>query len=244
MASSRLPGKPLKKINGLSMIEHVRRRVSMCSIINDVIVATCDQVIVDEVKSYNGKVVMTSVSHNSCVDRVEEAAKEIDADIIINVQGDMPLVSPSSLKELIQPILDSDSIHYTDMISSITDQDEIYNHNVVKVVKSLTNDAIYYTRLPIPFSLETSENNNIYYKQLGINAYRKNALKSFTILERTPLEIIESIDMLRLIENNISIKTVEAFEKTIGVDTIKDLKEVKKLMAEDKIFSKYADLKR
>ena len=242
MASSRLPGKPLKKIKGLSMIEHVRRRALMCKLIDNVLVATCDQEIIDEVKSHNGKAVMTSATHESCVDRVEEAADKIDADIIINVQGDMPLVSPYSLEKLIQPMLDNESIDYTDMISPITNDDEIHNHNVVKVVKSLINNAIYYTRLPIPYSLKTSNSDNICHKQLGINAYRKNALKRFAELERTPLEIIESIDMLRLIENNVAIRTVEIHERTIGVDTQEDLKLSRELMYNDSLFQTYRDL--
>tara|TARA_Y100001968_G_C19323102_1_gene700313 strand:+ start:279 stop:1040 length:762 start_codon:yes stop_codon:yes gene_type:complete len=242
MASSRLPGKPLKRINGLSMIEHVRRRVLLCNVIDNVIVATCDSEIIDEVRLYHGNAIITSVSHESCVDRVEEVARNIDADIIINVQGDMPFVSPASLEQLIQPMLENESIDCTDMISPIIDYDEIHNHNVVKVVKNLENDAIYYTRLPIPFSLKNS-NNNVYYKQLGINSYRKKALKRFTDLERTPLEMIESIDMLRLIEHNLRIRTVINDEKTVGVDTSEDLQKAIDLMSKDKLFPKYMEPK-
>tara|TARA_Y100000768_G_scaffold386743_1_gene375906 strand:- start:1768 stop:2529 length:762 start_codon:yes stop_codon:yes gene_type:complete len=242
MASSRLPGKPLKKINGLSMIEHVRRRVLLCNSISNVIVATCDLEIVDEVRLNNGNAMMTSASHESCVDRVEEVAKNIDTDIIINVQGDMPFVSPSSLEQLIQPMLENETVDYTDMISPIIDHDEIHNNNVVKVVKSIESNSIYYSRLPIPFPLR-ARNDNVYYKQLGINSFRKKALKRFTDLERTPLEITESIDMLRLIENSQIIRVVEIDEKTVGVDTPEDLRRAINLMSKDELFPKYMDSK-
>jgi 3-deoxy-manno-octulosonate cytidylyltransferase (CMP-KDO synthetase) len=239
MASSRFPGKPLNSILGLSMIEHVRRRVHLCEAIDDVIVATCDQEIIHEVEKFGGKAVMTSNSHESCIDRVEEAASMLGVDIIINVQGDMPLVDPASLDTLVQPLLSEKIFHYTDMIAPIIEESEIKNSNVVKVVSSLSGNAMYYSREPIPSPRKSSDQQINYFKQLGINAFRRDSLKHFTSLARTPLEIIESVDMNRLIENELQIKLIKTESVTVGVDTPEDLLLVEELMNEDIFFPKY-----
>lgn len=239
MASSRYPGKPLKKILGLSMIEHVRRRVSLCEIIDQVYVATCDEEILFEVEKYGGKAVMTSSSHESCVDRVNEVALGLDAEIIINVQGDMPLVDPDSLRNLIEPLIQDEKVLFSDMITPIQDAAEIDSPNVVKVVKNIHDGAIYYSREAIPSSRKKTVQDFDYYKQLGVNAFRKKSLKIFTELMRTPLEIIESIDMLRLLENNLPIRLVQTTSKTVGVDTPEDLILATRLMEQDSIFPRY-----
>jgi len=241
MASSRFPGKPLKPILGLSMIEHVRRRVSLCKVLDKVIVATCDKIIFDEVQSHGGEVVMTSDCHESCIDRIEEAAMEIQTDIIINVQGDMPLVDPGSLEALVKPLLQDKNINYTDMIAPILEKQDVLNPNIVKVVANLSGDAIYYSREAIPSIKKTLNPEWKYFMQLGINAFRKRSLKYFTSLERTPLEIIESIDMLRLLEHNYDIRTVIAASTALGVDTQEDLIRVSDLMIKDTIFPKYME---
>jgi 3-deoxy-manno-octulosonate cytidylyltransferase (CMP-KDO synthetase) len=243
MASSRFPGKPLKSILGLSMIEHVRRRVNLCETIDDVIVATCDQEIIEEVEKHGGKALMTSNSHESCVDRVEEAASKLEADIIINVQGDMPLVVPNSLVALIQPLLQDKNINYTDMIAPINDETEINNVNVVKVVSSLSGNAMYYSREAIPSYRKAGNLPTYYFKQLGVNAFNRDSLAHFTNLARTPFEIIESIDMNRLLENDLNIKLIQTDVESIGVDTPEDLLAVNNLMVKDTLFPKYMEFK-
>jgi 3-deoxy-manno-octulosonate cytidylyltransferase (CMP-KDO synthetase) len=240
MGSKRFPGKPLKKISGLSMIEHVRRRTLLSNKIDEVLVATCDQEIIDEVTRFGGKAVLTSKRHNSCVDRVAEAASSLNVDVIINVQGDFPLVNPKSLEKLVEPLLKDKTVNFTDMMTKITNKLEILNHNIVKVVVSLSDKAMYYCRGPIPSSKKEPKINNIYYKQLGINAYRKESLIKFSKLKRTYLEKIESIDMLRLLENDIAITMVNYNTSALGVDTPNDLKKVRKLMEIDDLFLKYS----
>ena len=242
MASSRFPGKPLKPILGLSMIEHTRRRVSLCKLLDQVIVATCDKIIFDEVKSHDGEVVMTSVSHDSCIDRVAEAASVLKANIIINVQGDMPLVDPDSIEAMIKPFLDDYNIHYTDMITPILDEADIHNSNVVKVVNNLSGNAMYYSREAIPSIKKDLNREHVYFMQVGITAFRKKSLKCFSSLERTPLEITESIDMLRLLEHNYNIRTVITTSPALGVDTPEDLKRASNLMIKNPILPKYIDL--
>ena len=241
MASSRFPGKPLATILGLSMIEHVRRRVSLSKALSKVIVATCDKIIFDEVQSHGGEVVMTSDCHDSCVDRVAEVASGLKANIIINVQGDMPLVDPGSLEALVKPLLLDKNIHYTDMIAPILEKQDVLNPNIVKVVANLSGDAIYYSREAIPSLKKNMNQEQTYFMQLGINAFRKKSLKYFSELERTPLEIIESVDMLRLLEHNYDIRIVIAESPALGVDTQEDLDRVNDIMIKDTIFPKYMD---
>ena len=240
MASSRFPGKPLAEIIGLSMIEHVRRRVMRSTLMDDVVVATCDEEIAAEVKRFGGKVVMTDPTHESCVDRVAEAAEKLKADIIINVQGDMPFVQPESLDQLIQPLLNDRNLQYTDMIGRIIDMADFTSPNVVKVVVDKFNNALYYSREPIPSVQKVDKNAPMpVYKQYGINAYRKESLLQFTAWPRTYLEKTESIDMLRILEMGVKVRTVCCDQPTIGVDTIDDLKNAVGMMKNDSLFAQY-----
>lgn len=245
MASSRFPGKPLKPILGLSMIEHVRRRVSLCGFLDDVFVATCDREIAGEVERFGGKVIMTSDRHESCVDRVAEAAQGLNAKIIVNVQGDMPLVHPEALESLMAPLLKEDVLMFTDMMRIIEDSSEINNSNVVKVVFDTLQNALYYSREPIPSSQKISMRSSVAsYKQLGINAFRKKSLMSFANLPRTPLEKIESVDMLRLLENRLIVRMVATSFPSAGVDTLEDLKRAEDFMRKDSLRLSYVSKER
>ena len=171
MASSRFPGKPLQPILGLAMVEHVRRRVQMCDFLSDVIVATCDIKIMETVTRFGGKTIMTSDKHEGCIDRVAEAAETLDADIIINVQGDMPFVRPEALNDLIKPFADR-HVLVTDLMSPVKSEAEFQSPNVVKVIVNNKNDALYYSREPIPSLKKYSSGDccSIARKQLGIMA--------------------------------------------------------------------------
>jgi len=240
MASSRFPGKPLKSILGLSMIEHVRRRALLCGVLDDVLVATCDREIAEEVTHFGGKVVMTSNQHESCVDRVAEAAKGINAEIIINLQGDMPLLHPDILERLVAPFKQDNELKFTDMMGPIEDAEEINNSNVVKVVVGLSGNSLYYSREPIPSLKKVSSALSVpRYKQLGINAFRRESLMIFSDLPRTPLEKIESVDMLRLLENGFIVRMVSSPYQVVGVDTPEDLKRAEERMRNDSIFYDY-----
>jgi len=240
MASSRFPGKPLKSILGLSMIEHVRRRALLCGVLDDVLVATCDREIAEEVTRFGGNVVMTSNQHESCVDRVAEAAKGINAEIIINLQGDMPLLHPDILERLVAPFKQDNELKFTDMMGPIEDAEEINNSNVVKVVVGLSGNSLYYSREPIPSLKKVSSALSVpRYKQLGINAFRRESLMIFSDLPRTPLEKIESVDMLRLLENGFVVRMVSSPYPVVGVDTPEDLKRAEEWMRNDSIFYDY-----
>ncbi|MCX8130826.1 MAG: 3-deoxy-manno-octulosonate cytidylyltransferase [Clostridia bacterium] len=239
MSATRFPGKPLANISGLPMIEHVRRRVAMCSLIDDVFVATCDKEIYEAVVNFGGKSVMTADTHERCTDRVAEAALDIDADIIVNVQGDEPLVMPEMFEPLLKPLIDDKGVYCTNLMAEIHEEQDFVSSNVVKTVYDLSGNAVYFSREPIPSASKAKGMSYKKYKQLGIIAFRKDFLQKFTALTPTPLEIVESVDMLRAIEHGYKIRMVLTEFQSIGVDTPEDLERAEKLMAKDKLVKNY-----
>jgi 3-deoxy-manno-octulosonate cytidylyltransferase (CMP-KDO synthetase) len=224
----------------MSMIEHVYRRVSLCDFLDDIFIATCDREIAEEVERFGGKFFMTSDRHESCVDRVAEAAQKLNAEIIVNVQGDMPLIHPDAIKKLIAPFFEEERLMFTDMMGVIEDDSEMNSPNVVKVVVDLECNALYYSREPIPSSQKLSVGYPLRkYKQFGINAFRWEALVTFTEMSRTPLEKVESVDMLRLLENGYKVRMVDSPYPAVGVDTIEDIVQVERLMQQDQILLNY-----
>ncbi len=241
MASSRFPGKPLVDILGLSMIEHVRRRVALCPEIHKTIVATCDAEIQQAVESQGGEVIMTAETHERCTDRIAEAAQSLEADIIINIQGDEPFVRPEMLSVLLPPLVAEKELSCTNLMTVIEDEQEWKNPNVVKTVCDLKNNAVYFSREPIPSGLKAPDPTFKKYKQLGIIAFRKNFLEHFTALAPTPLENIESVDMMRAIEHGYPVRMVVTPFQVIGVDTPEDLKQAIALMEHDDLMPSYFD---
>jgi 3-deoxy-manno-octulosonate cytidylyltransferase (CMP-KDO synthetase) len=242
MGATRFPGKPLADILGIPMIEHVRRRVSLSKRIDRVIVATCDKEILDVVKQHGGEAVMTADTYDRCTDRVAEAALSIDTDIIINVQGDEPLVKPDMLEKLVQPLIVEPNLVCTNLIAEIRSDDEFQTPNEVKVVVDLKDNIVYLSREPIP-SVKKAENKAYKrYKQLGIIAFRKDFLHEFTQLVPTPLESIESVDMLRAIEHGYKIRSVFCPDSAVGVDTPEELEYATMLLKNDDLLGQYLSL--
>lgn len=228
MAATRFPGKPLAKILGLSMIEHVRRRVVKSNLFSEVYIATCDQSIIDEVERFGGKAIMTKDTHERCTDRIEEAAKKIQADIFVNVQGDEPIVMAESLKKLINPFLENSEILTTNIVNPVHSEDELNNLNVVKAVLSQSQKILYMSRSAIPG--KEYQAGFKYYKQTGLMAFKKDFLHLYSTLSPTPLEIKESCDMLRLLENDYSIQGIVCDQKTIGVDVANQIEQVEEFI--------------
>jgi 3-deoxy-manno-octulosonate cytidylyltransferase (CMP-KDO synthetase) len=239
MAATRFPGKPLAAILGLPMIEHVRRRVSMCNDLDEVIVATCDEEIRDVVEAAGGRVIMTADTHERCTDRIAEAATKVNADIVINVQGDEPLVMPEMMNKVVQPLLDDDELSSANLVTKIVDIEEFENPNAPKVVTNRFGDLLYISREPIPSQKKADTNDYIKLKQLGIIAFRSDFLQVFTRLEPTPLEIIESVDMMRAVEHGYRVKIVETKGQLIGVDMPEDIKRAEEALASDPLVKKY-----
>lgn len=231
LGSTRFPGKPLKRILDLPLIEHVRRRVSLSDALDEVYVATCDNEIRDTVEACGGKVIMTSSAHERCTDRIEEAARKLEADIIVNVQGDEPLILPDSVKEVAKPLQENDDILASCLIYPIEKLDDLNDINTVKAVLNQDNFVMYFSRSPIP-NFELGESSR-FFEQSGIMAYRKDFLHKYSNLPQTPLEQAESVDMLRILEHGFKIYGVVTRNATIEVDIPEHIGKVEKAIMSD-----------
>ena len=194
-ASTRLPGKPLADIVGKPMIQHVYERSAQATIPQQVVVATDDEKVFQAVQQFGGKVVMTSSEHQTGTDRLAEvASKYAEVDVIINVQGDEPLIDPKLIDELAQEFLNDTALQMASVMS-IMDTEDYQNPNAVKVVTDLNNNALYFSRSLLPYPRVAGKAN--VYKHIGIYAYKKDFLLKFAKLEPTPLEQSESLEQLR-----------------------------------------------
>jgi len=240
MGSTRFPGKPLSPILGLPMIEHVYRRTAMCTALDNVFVATCDKEIYESVEAFGGKAIMTSPSHERASDRVAEAVADKDSDVIVMVQGDEPMTYPEMIEESLAPFLGADEeIACVNLTARIKSQKEFADPNTIKVVMDRDGYALYMSREPIP-TLHLQDFGQIpAFKQVCIIPFTAAALQEFIELDPTPLEVAESIDMMRFIEHGRRVKMVETSFATHAVDTPDDLKIVEGLMRKDPLTGKY-----
>jgi len=245
--STRFPGKPLYPLKGAPIIQHVYENSKRALRADEVIVATDSELIREKVETFGGKAVMTDKRHRTGTDRIAEVAGSLDADIIVNVQGDEPLIRPEMIDDVIDVLSDQRASMGT-LIKKIEDPQDIVNPNVVKVVFDREWFALYFSRAPIPF--QRDEWKSIYeiqnpkskiqkqefeirnfYKHIGIYSYRKEALLLLASLEQTELEKQEKLEQLRAIEHGMRIKLKETFFETCGVDTPEDLERVEKCLS-------------
>ncbi len=212
------------------MIEHVYRRVAASPVISRVIVATDDLRIATRVAEFGGNVRLTRVDHLTGTDRLAEVAASLDCDVIVNVQGDEPLLDPRAVSELVAPFADR-SVSMTTLYRRITNQAELANPNIVKVVLDRAGFALYFSRAPIPHTRDPRGGWPPLFRHVGVYAYRRTALMVLASLEPTPLERAESLEQLRALEHGIRIRAVETSYDSIGVDTPEDLEQVRRLLA-------------
>jgi 3-deoxy-manno-octulosonate cytidylyltransferase (CMP-KDO synthetase) len=229
-ASTRFPGKALAEIAGRPMIEHVYRRAAAARNIDAVLVATDDARIADAVTKFGGNVQLTSPNHATGTDRLAEAAALLDCDLVVNLQGDEPLIDPDVIDEVIEPFRADETLLMSTVCTRILDTDDFSNPNVVKVVTDVRGFALYFSRSPIPYPRAVGERP---YKHLGLYVYRREFLRQIASLEPTPLERSESLEQLRVLENGFAIKVVETRHDSIGVDTPEDLERVRRLLTAD-----------
>ena len=241
MGSSRFPGKPLAPILGIPMIEHVVHRVSMCKQLDEVYVATCDQEIAQAVTSFGGKAIMTSTEHTRASDRTAEAAQSLDAEIIVLVQGDEPMTTPQMIEAAIAPMLQDPTIGCVNLASRISSRSEFEDPNTIKVVLDSNGDALYFSRVPIPNTKQLSFEGSPKFKQVCIIPFRRAVLAAFAKLEPTPLELAESVDMMRFLEHGYSVRMVEHDVSSHAVDTQADLDMVQELLRNDPLTRSYLD---
>jgi len=233
MAASRFPGKPLALLAGRPMIEHVYRRAERCPHLAEVHLATCDREIYDAVQRFGGKPIMTADTHVRCTDRVAEAAQAISADIIVNIQGDEPLIHPQAITQLCEAILADPEVPCVNLCNVITQEADFRNPNQIKAVCDQSGCAIYMSRQPIPTTKQWGQTQVL--RQLGMIAFRKGFLETFTRLKPTPLEQAESVDMLRAIEHGYRVKMVVSSFESFGVDTPADLRVAEERLRTDQI---------
>lgn len=256
--STRFPGKPLSLLRGKTLIQHVYENSKGAHLIDDVIVATDSEAIFEKVLSFGGKAVMTSRKHPSGTDRIAEVAASVDYDIVVNVQGDEPLIRPQMIDDVISLLHDGKGSIGT-LIKRITDPEEVTDPNVVKVVFDEEGFALYFSRSPIPYcrdewkslkdlvtgnELQVSRKekdfigaghlslitHHLFYKHIGIYSYRREALLTLSRMEPTGLEKMEKLEQLRALEKGMKIKIKETLFETYGVDTPEDIERVEKCL--------------
>lgn len=248
MGSSRFPGKPMAQICNMPMIGHVYKRVKMSKTLNEVYVATCDKEIYDYIESIGGKAVMTSDCHERCSDRCAEAMLKIEestgvkCDIMVMVQGDEPLTFPQMIDESIEPMLKDSSIKITNLMADLPTIADFENPNEVKVVVDKNSNALYFSREPIP-SRKKGVLDVPMKKQVCVIPFKRDFLLEYNQMEPTPLEIIESVDMMRILENGSSVKMIPTEFITKAVDTKEDLALVEKMMQNDELCGQYLNAK-
>ncbi len=230
-ASTRFEGKVLTDICGKPMLQHVWERSKKSECLDDLIIACDDERILAAAKEFGANTVLTSKDHESGTDRIAEAAENLDGNIIVNIQGDEPLISHVIIDSLVNALLEDSACSMGTIIKVIGCKGELKNPNVVKVVVDGEMNALYFSRYPIPSNREKNKE-IVYYKHLGIYAYQKDFLLSFKNLPKSNLESAEHLEQLRALEYGYKIKTVVTDIDTIGVDTPEDLKQVESLLSE------------
>jgi 3-deoxy-manno-octulosonate cytidylyltransferase (CMP-KDO synthetase) len=227
-ASSRFPGKALVEIAGKPMIQHVFERASRARYLTRVVIATDDERIRAAARAFGAPVRMTRADHASGTDRVAEVAAAENADVVVNIQGDEPLIDPAAIDAATLGLLDDDSVLMGTLAKRIENPEEIDNPNVVKVVMDLKGNAIYFSRCPIPF-VRGERVAGLYYKHVGLYVYRREFLLGYSALLVGPLERAERLEQLRALENGYPIRVVETDYESLGVDTPAELEIVSKL---------------
>jgi len=238
MASSRFPGKPLARLHGLPMIEHVFQRASLCSQLEGVYVATCDEEIRTVAEDFGANVIMTSLTHERASDRVAEAVEHLPANIIVMIQGDEPMITPEMIQAAVDPFRSDPSTACVNLIHRITTEREFKDPNTIKVVADVNGNALNFSRSPIP-PVNLKDTATKVYKQVCVIGFTRQCLQEFSQLAATPLERAESIDMLRLLEHGRNVRVVETLVATHSVDTRADLQLVETLMKDDPLIRHY-----
>jgi 3-deoxy-manno-octulosonate cytidylyltransferase (CMP-KDO synthetase) len=224
------------------MIEHVYRRAADARGVHEVIVATDDQRIADAVEAFGGRVRMTRADHRTGTDRLAEVASALTCDIVVNVQGDLPMLDSSIVEAAVAPLINDPALPMSTICTPIPDDADYRNPNVVKVVRSVNGAALYFSRSPIPFwrngpaaaghyTTDAGPGFGRAYKHLGLYAYRREFIGVFAALPQTPLEVAESLEQLRALEHGYRIHTVVTDVESIEVDTPEDLERVRRLLA-------------
>ena len=227
--ATRFPGKPLALLHGKPMVQHVYERAAKAALLQRVIVATDDARIAAAVTQFGGEAAMTPSALPSGTDRVAAVARDLPFDIVVNIQGDEPLMEPAMIDQVVRALLDDPQLPIATLCRRMPSAEDLANPNIVKVVRDHHDNALYFSRSPIPFKRGAAP---VYWKHLGIYGYRKASLLQFVGLSPTPLEQAEQLEQLRALEHGLRIRVLETPHDTIAVDTPDDLEKVERLMGE------------
>ena len=239
MNSTRFPGKALALILGKPMIYWVYKSASKVKMLDEIFVATSDKEIEECCKKYNIPCICNKTNETTAAQKIAIESDNLDGDIYINIQGDEPLIDPGAIESIIDTMLNDESLEYVGLKSKITNEEEFYDRNVVKVVVDNNNFAMYFSRSPIPYEFECGKA----YRVMGLYGYTKEFLQNFKNSEKSDLEKLEhGIEMLRVMEKGHKIKLIDTDYKSIGVDLKKHIKEVEKIMLENGKYGEYTDL--
>ncbi len=244
MASTRFPGKPLAEIRGIPMIGHVYYRSVLCQRLDKIYIATCDEEICAYAASIGAPCIMTAETHERASDRTAEALQKIEAvegervDVVVMIQGDEPMLQPDMLDVAVTRLLDDPNLGIMTLMAEIKTDEEFESPNTVKMVVAQNGDALYLSREPIPSRKKTTAPVPML-KQLGLISFRRDYLLHFYSLDPTPLEIIESVDVMRVLEHGDRLGTALVADLSIGVDTPGDLERVNALMVNDSLMASY-----
>ena len=237
--STRFPGKALADLAGKPMIQHVYERTCAATLVSRAIVATDDNRIADAVQQMGGEAIMTSTAHETGTDRLAEVARGLDADLIVNVQGDEPLIEPAMIDQAIEPFLIEPGLRMGTLKSRIRNLHDFLSPNVVKVVTDTDGYALYFSRSPLPFfrdkwhdlKNEAFETGRLLcFKHVGLYVYHRDFLLQFAAMPQTFLELSEKLEQLRALEHGEKIKVVETSFESLGVDTPEDLVKARELL--------------
>jgi len=235
-SSTRFEGKILADILGKPMIQHVWERAKQALLLDDLIIACDDERVASVAMEFGAKVVLTAKGHASGTDRISEVVNPIDVKIVINIQGDEPLIHPLMIDTVARALLDDNAVSMATLMKRIENSKEIDDSNVVKVVVDKNNFALYFSRAVIPYHAQNSEvSSPVYYKHIGLYGYTKDFLFTYKNLPFSNLEKIECLEQLRVLEAGFRIKVIETKYDTIGVDTLQDLERVKKILEKEKV---------
>lgn len=239
MNSTRFPGKALALILGKPMIYWVYKSASKVKKLDEIFVATSDKEIEECCNKYNITCICNETNETTAAQKIAIESDNLDGDIYINIQGDEPLIDPGAIESIIDVMLNDESLEYVGLKSKITNEEEFYDRNVVKVVTDNDNFAMYFSRSPIPYEFEYGKA----YRVMGLYGYTKEFLQNFKNSEKSDLEKLEhGIEMLRVMEKGHKIKLIDTNYKSVGVDLKKHIKEVEKIMLENGKYGEYTDL--
>lgn len=234
-ASTRFPGKALAPLLGKPMIQHTFERASRARCLTDLYVVTDDRRIEDAVRGFGGEPIMTSRDHPSGTDRLAEAVRDLDSDVIVNIQGDEPLITPEAIDTVVQPLLDDPDVPMSTLAHRIIRPEDLLNPHMGKVVLDRKGRALYFSRSPLPWPGERPDGAYLrrtrYYNTVGLYGYRRGFLLTFAALDPTPLERAERLEQLRALEHGYRIMVKETDYAPLGVDVPEDLEKAERRLA-------------